>query len=162
MKKGKSTKECERRSTLLLMSFIKKENKKKEKPTKECKCRSKSSPAEDRKAKEADIRRKVNKRWQKVEATDKYRKAASQSVWRNTTDKIEDELLDGILISLNARNGVKSASEQKRLLRRIVEKQQSQAIHTKTRKSRDRKAAVAAINNSSRCLKRLQHLQFAY
>ena len=117
--------------------------------------------AERRRAKEAKARRKVNEDWQMVESTGKYRKAAVRRAGWDTTDRIVDEVLDGIFLSLNTRNGEKSASEQKRLLRRIVEKRQAQAVHAMTRKNRDRKAAVAVIINTSKCMERLHHLRFA-
>ena len=113
------------------------------------------------KKKEAKARRKVNEDWQRVESTNKYRKAIVINTCRNTTDRIADEVLDGILLSLNDRNSKRSASEQKRLLRRIVEKRQAQALHDKIRKNRDSKSSVAVIDNSSRCMQRLHYLQFA-
>lgn len=117
--------------------------------------------AERRKAKEAKARRKVNEDWRKVESTSIYRKAATRKAGWNTTDRIADEVLDGIFLSLNTRNEDKSASEQKRLLRRIVEKRQAQAVHAKTRKSRGRETAVAVIINTSKCIERLHRLRFS-
>ena len=117
--------------------------------------------AERSRAKEAKARRKVNDDWQRIESTGKYRKAVARGAGWNTTDRIADEVLDGIFLSLNARNYEKSASEQTRLLRRIVEKRQAQAIHAKTRNRRDRKTAIAIRNNTSKCLERLHHLRFA-
>lgn len=113
-----------------------------------------------RKAKEAKARRKINEDWQRVESTCKYLKAATKSIGRSTTDKIAEEVLDGILLSFNKRNSDKSVSEQKRLLRRIVEKRQAQALHDKTRNGRDRKSSVAVITNTSRCIERLNYLRF--
>lgn len=117
--------------------------------------------AERRRAKEARARRKVNEDWQRIESTGKYRKAVARGAGWNTTDRIADEVLDGIFLSLNARNDEKSASVQKRLLRRIVEKRQAQAVHVKTRNSRDRKTAIAVIINTSKCMERLHYLRFA-
>lgn len=111
--------------------------------------------------KEAKARRKVNEDWQRMESTGKYRKALAREAERNTTDRIADEVLDGIFLSLNTINSRKSVSEQKRLLRRIVEKRQAQALHAKTRKSRDRKTAVTVIMNTGKCMERLHHLRFA-
>lgn len=117
--------------------------------------------AERSRAKEAKARRKVNEDWQRIESTGKYRKAAARGAGWITTDRIAEEVLDGIFLSLKAQNGEKSASEQKRLLRRIVEKRQAQAIHAKTRNSRDRKTAIAIKSNTSKCLERLHNLRFA-
>lgn len=112
-------------------------------------------------AKEAQARRKLNEDWQKIEFTGKYRKAVARGAGWDTTDRIADEVLDGIFLKLKARDGEKSTSEQKRLLRRIVEKRQAQAIYAKTRKKRDRKTAVAVIINTNKCLERLHNLRFA-
>lgn len=117
--------------------------------------------AERRRAKEVKARRKLNEDWQRIESTGKYRKAVARGAGWNTTDRIADEVLDGILLRLNARNNEKSTSEQKRILRRIVEKRQAQAIHAKTRISRDRKTAIAIKSNTSKCMERLHHLRFA-
>lgn len=117
--------------------------------------------AERRRVKEAKARRKVNEDWQRIESSCKYCKAAARKVCRDTTDKIADEVLDGILLCLNTRNDEKTASEQKRLLRRIVEKRQAQAIHARTRNSRNRKTAITIKSNTSKCLERLHHLRFA-
>lgn len=117
--------------------------------------------AERSRAKEVKARRKVNEDWQRIESTGKYRKAVARGAGWNTTDRIADEVLDGIHLRLNARNDEKSTSEQKRLLRRIVEKRQAQAIHAKTRNSRDRETAIAVIINTSKCLERLHNLRFA-
>ena len=111
--------------------------------------------------KEAKARRKVNEDWQRMESTGKYRKALAREAGRNTTDRIADEILDGIFLSLNTRNSRKSVSEQTRLLRRIVEKRQAQALHAKTGKSQDRKTTVTVIMNTGKCMERLHHLRFA-
>lgn len=117
--------------------------------------------AERRRVKEAKARRKVNEDWQRMESTGKYRKALAREAGRNTTERIADEVLDGIFLTLNTRNSRNSVSEQKRLLRRMVEKRHAQALHAKTRKSRDRKTAIAVIINTSKCMERLHHLRFA-
>ena len=67
--------------------------------------------AECRRAKEAKVRRKVNEDWQRVESTGKYHKAAVRMAGWNTTDRIANEVLDGIFLNLNARNREKSASK---------------------------------------------------
>lgn len=116
--------------------------------------------AEKRKEKEAKARRKVNEDWQRIEVTNKYRKAANKSIGMSTTDKIATEVLDGILLNFNERNCDKSPSEQKRILRRIVEKRQAQAMHRSCCR-RDRKLETAITTNTSKCMDRLQRLRFA-
>lgn len=117
--------------------------------------------AERRRIKEAKARRKVNEDWQWVESSYKYCKAAAIKAGWDATDMIADEVLDGIFLNLNGRNGEKSASEQNRLLRRIVEKRQAQAVHSKTRKSRNRKMTIIIKSNTSKCMDRIHHLRFA-
>lgn len=117
---------------------------------------------EKRKAKEVKARRKVNEAWQRVEVTGKYRIAAAKKIGMNITQKIAVEVLDGILLNFHDRNNNdKTQSKQKRLLRRIVEKRQSQAIHAKTRNNRDRILTVAVITNTSECMEHLYNLRFA-
>lgn len=78
---------------------------------------------------EADAHRRTNKRWERVETSDRYRKAATEELCNVTTNKIEIEVLDGILLNLNIRSKMKPSKVQDRILRRIVEKRQAQASH---------------------------------
>lgn len=78
---------------------------------------------------EANVRRKVAKSWALVAQGIKYRKAAVKESCDRLTQIMEEELFDGILLNLSGRNGMKSYSCQKRILRRIVEKRQAQSAH---------------------------------
>ena len=78
---------------------------------------------------EANARRKVAKSWALVAQGIKYRKAAVKESCDRLTQIMEEELFDGILLNLSGRNGMKSYSCQKRILRRIVEKRQAQSAH---------------------------------
>ena len=78
---------------------------------------------------EAKARRKVAKSWALVAQGIKYRKAAVKESCDRLTQIMEEELFDGILLNLSGRNGMKSYSCQKRILRRIVEKRQAQSAH---------------------------------
>ena len=80
---------------------------------------------------EANARRKLNKSWEKMEHTPRYRSASAKEVCDTITKKIEIEVLDGILLNLSIKSQAKSASVQNRILRRIVEKRQAQANHKK-------------------------------
>lgn len=71
---------------------------------------------------EANARRKVNKSWEKVEHTPRYRSASAKYVCDTITRKIEIEVLDGILLNLSIKSQTKSPSIQNRILRRIVER----------------------------------------
>lgn len=78
---------------------------------------------------EADARRKVAKSWALVAQSVKYRKATVKESCNRLTQILEEELFDGILLNLSGRNGMKSYTCQKRILRRIVEKRQAQSAH---------------------------------
>lgn len=71
---------------------------------------------------EANARRKVNKSWEKVGHSPRYRSASVKYVCDTITRKIEIEVLDGILLNLSIKSQAKPASVQNRILRRIVEK----------------------------------------
>lgn len=74
---------------------------------------------------EANARRKVNKSWEKVEHTSRYRSASAKEVCDAITKMIEIELLDGIQLNLSVKSQVKPTSVQNRMLRCIVEKRQA-------------------------------------
>lgn len=78
---------------------------------------------------EANARRKVAKSWALVAQGIKYRKAAVKESCDRLTQIMEEELFDGILLNLSGRNGMRSHTCQKRILRRIVEKRQAQSAH---------------------------------
>ena len=78
---------------------------------------------------EANARRKVAKSWALVTQGVKYRKAAAKESCNRLTLLLEEELFEGIFLNLSERNGMKSYSCQKRILRRIVEKRQAQSAH---------------------------------
>lgn len=97
--------------------------------------RKKAEAAERRKKAEANARHKVNEKWDKVKDSAKYRRAVARDFCHTVTGKIEEELLDGIL--LNLKNTGKPANSQRRILRRIVEKRQAQANHKKNGRTCD-------------------------
>lgn len=66
--------------------------------------------------------------WQRKGRTRDYRRAASKAVTNRVDRMIAEDVLDGVPLSLGvARNGA-TAGVQRRVLRRIVEKRQAQAI----------------------------------
>lgn len=71
---------------------------------------------------EVNARRKVNKSWEKVEHAPRYRSASAKEVCDAITKKIEEEVLNGILLNLSIKSQAKPTSVQNRILRRIVEK----------------------------------------
>lgn len=91
-----------------------------------------------RKQTETNARRKVAKSWALLALGVKYQKATASESCQRTTQQIEEELFDGILLNLRDKNSVKSYNEQKRILRRIVEKRQAQQTHRKVGRTESR------------------------
>lgn len=110
---------------------------------------------------EANARRKVNKSWEKVEHTPRYRSASAKCVCDTITRKIEIEVLDGILLNLSIKSQAKSPSVQNRILRRIVEKRQAQANHKKFGRTEDLTSIHISITGTSRCTKAIRKKRFA-
>ena len=111
--------------------------------------------------KEANARRKINKSWEKVESTPRYRSASAKEVCDTITKKIEIEVLDGILLDLSIKSRAKSASVQNRILRRIVEKRQAQANHKKYGRTEDLTSVHVSIISTSRCMEAIRKKRFA-
>jgi len=105
---------------------------------------------------EANARRKINKSWQKVENTSQYRSASAKEVCDTITKKIEVEVLDGILLNLSIKSQTKPSSVQNRILRRIVEKRQAQAIHKKHGRTEDLTSIHVSITCTSRCMEAIR------
>ena len=105
---------------------------------------------------EANARRKVNKSWEKVEHTPRYRSASAKYVCDTITRKIEIEVLDGILLNLSIKSQTKSPSIHNRILRRIVEKRQAQANHKKFGRTEDLTSIQMSITGTSRCMEAIR------
>ena len=110
---------------------------------------------------EANARRKVNKSWEKVESTPRYRSASAKETCDTITKKIEIEVLDGILLNLSIKSQTKSPSIQNRILRRIVEKRQAQANHKKFGRTEDLTSIHISITGTSRCMEAIRKKRFA-
>lgn len=110
---------------------------------------------------EANARRAVNKRWKQMERTNGYHCALMREICKATTAKIEEEVLDGILLQLKERNESKSASAQNRLLRRIVEKRQAQATHSRDGRTSDLTYRHVMETNTSRSMAAIRKKRFA-
>lgn len=108
---------------------------------------------------EANARRKVAKRWTLVAQGVKYRKAAVKESCDRLTRVLEEELFDGILLNLRGRNGKRSYTCQKRILRRIVEKRQAQSAHRRAGRSDDMFARQLQRYCASQSLDCLKHYQ---
>lgn len=109
----------------------------------------------------ANARRKVNKSWEKVEHTSRYRSASAKEVCDTITKMIEIELLDGIQLNLSVKSQVKPTSVQNRMLRRIVEKRQAQAGHKKYGRTEDLTSIHISIAGTSRCMEIIHKKRFA-
>lgn len=111
---------------------------------------------------EANARRKVNKSWEKMEHTPRYRSASAKEVCDTITKKIEVEVLDGILLNLNLniKSQAKPASVQNRILRRIVEKRQAQANHKKYGRTEDLTSVHVSITSTSHCMEAIRKKRF--
>lgn len=110
---------------------------------------------------EANAHRKVNKSWEKVERTSRYRSASAREVCDTITKKIEIEVLDGILLNLSIKSQTKPSSVQNRILRRIVEKRQAQANHKKHGRTDDLTSIHISITSTSRCMEAIRKKRFA-
>jgi uncharacterized membrane protein YfhO len=110
---------------------------------------------------EANAHRKVNKSWEKVEHTSRYRSASAREVCDTITKKIEIEVLDGILLYLSIKSQTKPSSVQNRILRRIVEKRQAQANHKKHGRTDDLTSIHISITSTSRCMEAIRKKRFA-
>lgn len=110
---------------------------------------------------EANARRKVNKSWEKVEHTPRYRSASAKYVCDAITRKIEIEVLDGILLNLSIKSQAKSPSVQNRILRRIIEKRQAQANHKKFGRTENLTSIHISITGTSRCMEAIRKKRFA-
>ena len=109
---------------------------------------------------EANARRKVNKSWEDVKHTPRYRSASAKYVCDTITRKIEIEVLDGILLNLSIKSQTKSPSVQNRILRLIVEKRQAQANHKKFGRTEDLTSIHISITGTSRCLEAIHKKRF--
>lgn len=89
----------------------------------------------------------------------KYVIAVSKETCAKTTQKIQEEVFDGIFLNLNERNQDKSYGEQKRLLRRIVEKRQAQSAHKALGRSENLRAKYIFTTNVRYCMKDIHSLQ---
>lgn len=123
--------------------------------------KQKNNQKEMHRACEANAIRKVNKHWDRVAKTKRYRKAVAEDSCMMISLKIEDELMDGILLNLNERNNSKPYSVKMRLLRRIVEKRQAQANHRKNGRTNDLLTSHLSIECTSTCLNRIRRRQQA-
>ena len=110
---------------------------------------------------EANARRKLNKSWEKMEHTPRYRSASAKEVCDTITKKIEIEVLDGILLNLSIKSQAKPASVQNRILRRIVEKRLAQANHKKHGRTEDLTSVHVSITSTSRCMEAIRKKRFA-
>lgn len=122
---------------------------------------NKATAKQTKKQRKADARRRTNKRWEHVETSDRYRKVAVEELCNVTSNKIEIEILNCILLNLNIRSQVKPSRVQDRILRRIVEKRQAQANHKKHGRSEDLTTVHITLTCTSKCMKDIRKKRHA-
>lgn len=110
---------------------------------------------------EANARRKINKNWEKVEHTPRYRSASAKELCDTITKKIEIGVLDGILLNLNIKSQTKPSNVQNRILRRIVEKRLAQATHKKHRCLDGLSSIRISVSSTSLCMEAIHKKRFA-
>lgn len=110
---------------------------------------------------EADARRRrrVAMSWDVLGHSTKYKKAAAIESSTRTTQSLEVEFFNGLLLNLSVRNSVKSFSFQKRMVRRIVEKRQAQSVHRRVGRTTDRFTSHILRHCASKSLCDLWHYQ---
>ena len=116
--------------------------------------------ATNRKA-EANAHHKVNKKWELIENTPRYRSALAKEVCETITKKIEIEVLNGLLLNLNIRSQAKTPNVQNRILRRIIEKRQAQANHKKHGRTNDLTSMYVSIICTSRYMEAIRKKRVA-
>ena len=109
--------------------------------------------------KKEKLRKQALKFWSKIASGLKYKRAATRELYYNTLHEIEDDVYDGIILSLASRNSNKSLNVQKRILRRIVEKKQSQVAHRYYGHTDSRLAQYAASACTKHCMRELYRYQ---
>ena len=106
-------------------------------------------------------RKALYQNWQRMENTPKYLSARNNAICHATTQKIEAETMDGILLKLDDRYDNKSLSAKMRVVRRIVEKRQAQAVRSKCDRGDNRYVSSVIIANTGRCMNHIRKLRHA-
>lgn len=104
---------------------------------------------------ETNARRRIAESWHRVGSSKKYRRAAMREAYFSILSEIKEELFDGIFISLSPRYDNKSRMQQKRVVRRIVEKRQAQAAFKLYGHTENLQYAHEAASYSKRCVRNL-------
>jgi len=110
---------------------------------------------EMRKNSEANALRRVAKAWARTGSCMGYKRAAVRETYRCAVNSMEDELFDGILLSLSPRNSSKSMSVQMRVLRRIAEKRQAQVAFKYIGRSEDLLTEYTMSTCAKSCMREL-------
>lgn len=117
------------------------------------------------KSKESKLVRNIynvtNVQWSRLRRSRRYQRASCKDACDHITDRLKDEVLDGIFIDLNERSTSKSYQQQKRTLRRIVEKRTAQAAHKFTRHSQTKYAESTRRTYMKRCMGAIEAIRQA-
>lgn len=125
------------------------------KEAKHAKRKRRQMRAETMKRLEANARRKVAKSWALIGAGNKYQKAAVRESCSLITSEIKENFINGSYLDLREKNSVKSDNVQKRILRKVVEKRQAQALHRITRHTQDLFASHCVRECCSKSMKEI-------
>lgn len=118
-----------------------KKNQSKQYVVQEAKRNAKQRAAQKRVKVEAEARRKIAKDWERLGRSAKYQKSAAKMSCSNLTQALKEDVFDGIFLNFRGDAANKSYNQQKRNLRRIVEKRQAQSMHRIVGRSGDRYAS---------------------
>lgn len=122
---------------------------------------AKAPKVKSQKRTEANARRKVAQDWAHLShCSKKYKKAVAREFTSRTTQMMKEELFDGILLNLHCQEKGKSYNEQKRILRRIVEKRQAQAAFRHIGRRNSRFFVQTQRTNLSKSMDALRRHQF--
>lgn len=99
------------------------------------------------------------KAWEKTSQKVSYKRALARESNEQIIKKAKDKLYDGIILELNERNSDKSQKMQHKILRRIIEKRQAQAVHKIIGHGEDLFASRLSNVYSRRCMRKLYRYQ---
>lgn len=102
-----------------------------------------------------------NRTWERIEKSRRYRCAAAKDIYMTMTEKIDNEVLDGIFLNLGERAQSKSPNVQNRILHRIVEKRMAQASHRKNGRTGNLEWKYFTLSSTSDCLADIKRKRWA-
>ena len=117
-----------------------------------------TADGESRRKAEEKARKRIAEQWEHTRATACYRLWAATAYSKLKCSRLKAELSDGPLPKAIGRSNGKSAASLKRILRRIVEKRQAQAIHKMLGRSENLLYASLVNKYTSFCMEELHEV----